>query len=152
MRPVFRTYSRALLVGAALLGALAASGCEGGGGATDPTAASEAPADPFTFFRTRDALVRTDSSTGQVWFSALDGSGGWLDLGTPPESAGQPNRPGRYNLITVAAPQKPGAQTMARKQDLLLMRLDGATGRAWLAPIRRNASWEPIEDSATVAG
>ena len=73
-------------------------------------------------------------------------------VGAVPDSAGQPERPGRYSIITVAAPQKPGPATMSRKPELLLMRLDGATGRAWLAKLRRNASWEQIKDVTASGG
>jgi len=146
MRPVIRSTFRALIVGGVLLGAVGMGGCEGGGVATAPEPA--ASKDPFTFFRTRDAVVRTDSSTGQVWFASVDGEGGWLDLGSTPEVADQPNHPGRYSVISVPAPAKPGAATMGRRHETLLMRLDGATGRAWLAQLRRSAQWEEIKDAS----
>jgi hypothetical protein len=148
MRPVFTSSFRALIVGGALLGAVATGGCEGGGTATAPDTAATASSDPFTFIRTREAVVRTDSSTGQVWFASVDGEGGWLDLGSVPDAAGQPNNAGRYSVISVAAPQKPGAATMSRRPEIQLMRLDGATGRAWLAQLRRSAQWQEISDAS----
>lgn len=150
MRPVYRTSIRALLVSAVLLGALASGGCEGGGAA--PAAAVEAPADPFTFLRTREALVRVHSPTGQVTFSALDGEGGWLDLGSTPDSAGAPERPGRYNIVSAGTQKRLGPATMGRKQGLILMRMDTATGRAWLAPLRRSSEWQEIRDTASAEG
>jgi hypothetical protein len=124
-----------------LAGGLAA--CDPGAGRSpDGQAPAEASRAQFQFQRSSHALLRLDTSIGQVWFVPYGGQGGWTGLGDAPDLAGEPAANGRfrvYNLETRRRGLEP--ESVAR-----LIRVDGATGRTWIVEVLDGARWAQIDE------
>ncbi len=115
------------------------------GPAPAPEGASpSSTAQPFTFQRTREAVIKLDSATGAVWFTSITGEGEWIAIGEAPDDAGEPNVAGRYAVSTSAAARSPMAPRANTPTTVMLF--DQATGRLWLSATRRDASWRPVAE------
>lgn len=109
---------------------LMAGACSAGDGREEPR---------YEALRTREAMIRIDTLTGEVWVVPLDGDGGWVEVGSAPDPAGLPQESRRYNVQMLAATAKSGGPK--------LLRADRLGGRAWLAPPTGGAVWTPITDA-----
>ncbi len=121
-----------------------------GPGQAPGTAAPSPEAPLFDFKRTREAVLKLDSSSGGVWFTDISGEGDWIAIGTPPDAAGEPNVAGRYSLMTIQSPRASMAPRMADPTTVML--LDQATGRVWISAVRRDASWKPVAERPGAEG
>lgn len=130
---------RGALLAAVLVGLVAlVSGCH----AASRDAAGPENTDRYSVLRTRQLLVRIDSSSGQVWLVPTNGDGGWWALGGPPSDAGHPNESERYRVSLVMGPR---GRTLGEESSSLL-RLDMVAGRAWLAEAALGARWSEIAE------
>jgi len=110
------------------------------------TASSGDDRPAFEFSRTRDSIVRVDTSTGAISFSSTKGKGGWVMLGSPPDPAGQPNAAGRYAITNIGARSSVTVVGPKAKQDVYLALLDHATGRVFLVKLEAGQTLEMIPE------
>lgn len=115
------------------------SGPQEGGSSPD----IEAPKERFQFTRASAAIVRLDSSTGQMWFVPLGGQGGWMPLGDRPDPAGHPEVNGRYRVYSLEIRQRGMGM---EEPSTRMLRLDGDTGRTWTIELLDGAAWVAIEE------
>jgi hypothetical protein len=134
-------WGRISLVALAALALAGPMGCDSGSSTRSGTNASDAdPSDgtgPFFFTRTSRHILRLDSTNGKVWLVPISGDGGWVRLGSTPTPAGMPNHDQRYGLFMLEK-GKSGTVT--------LLRIDKATGRAWVAKSSDSDEWIPIDE------
>ncbi len=91
----------------------------------------------FYFTRTSRHILRLDSANGKVWLVPLSGDGGWVRLGSTPSPAGKPDYDQRYGLFMLDK-GKAGFAT--------LLRIDKATGRAWVGDSTDSGEWLEVDD------
>lgn len=100
----------------------------------------------FSFVRSKMGWVRVDSSSGEAWTVALNGDGGWTARGGAPDLAGEPARNGRF-LVRHVQPSRNTVRVGEAPPDPVLIRLDRATGRAWLLDSEEATSWTLLRES-----
>jgi len=116
-----------------------------------PSLATALEGERYVLKLTRSLLVRLDSETGRVWLAAKNGDGGWHEIGSSPDLAGEPQAKGRFGIIVLkSAPARHltlgGAGGPDSRATLILT--DGSTGRAWVGRASHDTEWEAIgEDS-----
>ncbi len=131
-----------LLALALLAGLLAGCGPQ----PTAPAADASDGSERFVFLRARMGLARVDTSTGQVWTVPVNGDGGWKPIGAAPDLAGEPARNGRFQAMNVPPPRN-ATRLGAQSSGPVLMRVDRATGRAWLLESEIATSWTAVGES-----
>ncbi len=126
------------------IGAMVALGAMGCGQTPKPSPADNSVEQErrFQFVRATKLILRLDTQLGVVWKVAENGDGGWAMLGATPDDAGEPNWNGRYGLFPLKSGMLGGSPQ--------LLRVDRATGRAWLAVAREGSQWTPILDGPPV--
>lgn len=133
-------WGRILLTALAALTIAGPMGCDSGSAPRSERAASAADAGGagrFFFTRTSRHILRLDSTNGKVWLVPITGDGGWVRLGGTPTPAGKPDSEQRYGLFMLDK-GKSGTAT--------LLRIDKATGRAWVAKSSDSDEWIPVEE------
>jgi hypothetical protein len=123
---------------------VAATGCEPGtpgGGAS--RGASEPSRERFHFTRSTRALVRLDSSTGQMWLVPYGGEGGWVAIGDEPDPAEYPAENGRYRIYSLETRRRDMSEPTPK-----VLRIDGETGRTWTIELLDGARWVAIDEPA----
>ena len=125
-----------------LLGLLVVLGAAGCGPAQNPAGATESTQDQrrHQFVRAPKLIMRLDTRSGSVWKVAENGDGGWVSLGDTPDDDGEPSRNGRYGLFALKSGKLGGTPQ--------LLRVDRATGRAWLGQAREGSQWTPILEAS----
>ena len=143
-KPVASRFARAILITTLLpplmvmaLGSMAHEARAG-----DDSAAA------YEFARTRNNLVRVDTSNGRVWFAAMTGLSGWIQIGTEPADKGKPNRPGRYTITSVGSRSNVTVVGPKAKQEVYLALMDHATGRVFLGQVAAGKKWQKIAEPA----
>lgn len=139
---VRRAWLSLLMVAALAGGGL---GCEPG----EPDDAGSASAhqeslERFHFLRSSHAVLRLDSSTGQMWLVPYGGQGGWTPLGAAPTLAGIPGSNGRFEAFNLELKRR----GMEAEPVPRVLRLDGATGRTWTIEVLDGAKWVQIDEPA----
>lgn len=116
-------------------------GCQPANGpsSTHEPGASASDEKRFQFVRVRKLILRIDSALGVVWMVDENGDGGWSMLGATPDDDGLPSSNGRYGLFAL---NKGGITGGAP----LLLRVDRANGRSWIAPAKEGNKWAPIRE------
>lgn len=122
-----------------LLTVLSGPGCQPRNQAViDPAAIPNEEPRRYQFTRGASLLLRTDTRTGAVWISEVRSENGWQAIGSAPDDGGNPLYNNRFGVFSF---KTAGISLGGSPQAVVLMRVDRANGRAWLADPDPASEW-----------